>query len=329
MAQWGSRVTFRSCAALILVAGLTAGMPRHAHSVESTSISIGTGGVTGVYYPAGGAICRLVNKERSRHGIRCTVESSGGSVANIDGIRDGALEFGLVQSDWQYYAYNGASAFSDQNPFTDLRAVFSLHVEPFTVVARADSGIRRFSDLKGKRVNIGNPGSGQRGTMDIVLNAIGWTVDDFAKATELSSDEQSQALCQNKIDAMIFVVGHPSASVKEATTSCASVLVNADRLEGLMRERPFYRKVKIPGGMYAGNQQDISTFGVYATLVTSSKVADETVYQLVKAVFDDFVGFKRQHPAFKDLNAAEMTTAGLTAPLHPGAIRYYKQAGWR
>lgn len=320
---------FRACAVIVVAAGLSAGAPRDAGSAESISILIGTGGVTGVYYPAGGAICRLINKERWRHGISCSVESTGGSVANVNGIREGALEFGLVQSDWQYYAYSGASAFSDQSPFTDLRAVLSLHVEPFTVIARADSGIRKFSDLKGKRVNIGNPGSGQRGTMDVVLSSIGWTLSDFAKAVELSSDEQSQALCDNKIDAIVFVVGHPSASVKEATTNCASVLVDADRLEALMRDSAFYRKARIPGGLYAGTKQDISTFGVFATLVTSSRVADETVYQLVRALFDDFVGFKRQHPAFKDLNAREMSIAGLTAPLHPGAVRYYKQVGWR
>ena len=320
---------FRVCAAAFLAAGLLAGLSPGARSAESVPISIGTGGVTGVYFPAGGAICRLVNKARARHGLRCSVESTGGSVANIDGIREGALEFGLVQSDWQYYAYHGAPAFGDRSPFTELRAVFSLHVEPFTVVARADSGIRRFSDLKGKRVNIGNPGSGQRGTMDVVLNAIGWTVGDFAKATELSADEQSQALCDNRIDAMVFVVGYPSASIKEATTACASVLVDADRLAGLMRESAFYRKVKIPGGVYAGTKQDIATFGVYATLVTSSRVADDTVYQVVKAVFEDLAGLRKQHPAFKDLDAREMIAAGLTAPLHPGAIRYYEQAGWR
>jgi TRAP transporter TAXI family solute receptor len=325
----GSQFMFRVCAVILLVAGLSAGMPREARSVEGASIIIGTGGVTGVYYPAGGAICRLVNKGGPQHGIRCSVESTGGSVANINGIREGALEFGLVQSDWQYYAYSGAPVFSEQGPFADLRSVFSLHVEPFTVIARADSGIRKFSDIKGKRVNIGNPGSGQRGTMDIVLNAVGWTVDDFASVTELSSDEQSQALCKNKIDAMVFVVGHPSASIKEATTTCASVLVDASQLEALVRGSAFYRKAKIPGGMYAGTKQDIFTFGVYATLVTSGRVPDEIVYQLVKAVFGDFAGFKRQHPAFKDLTAQEMSTAGLTAPLHPGAIRYYKQAGWR
>ena len=188
-------------------------------------ITIGTGGVTGVYYPTGGAICRLVNKGRKEHGVRCSVESTGGSVYNINTIREGELEFGVAQSDWQYHAYNGTSKFKDAGPFKGLRAVFSVHPEPFTVVARADSGIKTFADLKGKRVNIGNPGSGQRGTMEVLVDALGWTMDDFALATELKASEQSAALCDNQIDAMVYTVGHPSGSIQEATTACDSVLV--------------------------------------------------------------------------------------------------------
>jgi hypothetical protein len=313
----------------LALAGLAGYAPTHVHSAETKFISIGTGGVTGVYYPAGGAICRLVNTGRARHGIRCAVESTGGSVANIDGIRAGTLDFGLVQSDWQYYAYNGHTAFRNKGAFAELRALFSLHVEPFTVVARTGSGIRNFHDLKGRRVSIGNPGSGQRRTMDVVLDAIGWTLGDFETALELSVDEQSQALCQNRVDAMVFVVGHPSGSIKEATTSCASMIVDAGDVEALVRGSRFYRKATIPGGMYAGVGEDVSTFGVIATLVSSDRVADETVYQVVKAVFANFAEFKRQHPSFKDLDAKEMIKAGLTAPIHSGAARYYKQVGWQ
>jgi TRAP transporter TAXI family solute receptor len=318
----------RACAVGFLVAAFCFAMPDRARSVESKHVTIGTGGVTGVYYPAGGAICRLVNNSRERHGIRCSVESTAGSVANLAGIEEGTLEFGLVQSDWQYYAYSGGPPFTGRVPIAGLRSVFSLHVEPFTVVARAGSGIRSFFDLKGKRVNIGNPGSGQRGTMEVVMSSIGWTIEDFAVATELSADEQSQALCGNRIDAMIFVAGHPSASVKEATATCASLLVEADLLEKLKRKGPFYRKVTIPGGMYAGNDKDIPTFGVFATLVTSDRMAEETVYELVRTIFDNFAAFKKQHPAFKELKMRDMVRAGLTAPLHPGALRYYKEAGW-
>ena len=212
---------------IILSAAIVAGLGLGAVGSASAQsfITIGTGGVTGVYYPTGGAICRLVNKSRKEHGIRCSVESTGGSVYNLNTIRAGELDMGVAQSDWQYHAYNGTSKFKDAGPNKDLRAVFSVHAEPFTVVARKDSGIKNFDDLKGKRVNIGNPGSGQRGTMEVLMAAKGWTRDDFALVSELKSAEQSKALCDNKIDAMVFTVGHPSGSIKEATTSCDTVLV--------------------------------------------------------------------------------------------------------
>lgn len=292
-------------------------------------ITIGTGGVTGVYYPTGGAICRLVNKDRKEHGIRCSVESTGGSIYNIKTIRAGELEFGVAQSDWQYHAYHGTSSFAEDGPFEGLRAVFSVHPEPFTVVARADSGIKTFEDLKGKRVNIGNPGSGQRGTMDVVLEAMGWSLSDFALASELKAAEQSAALCDNQIDAMIYTVGHPSGSIQEATTACDSVLVNVTgpAIDKLIAENAYYRKATIPGGMYRGTDEDVTTFGVGATFVTSTAVSDEAVYAVVKAVFDNFDDFRGLHPAFANLDPKEMATAGLSAPLHDGAAKYYKEKG--
>ncbi len=299
-------------------------------AAEQQFVSIGTGGVTGVYYPTGGAICRLVNKGRKEHGVRCSVESTGGSVYNINTIRDQELDFGVAQSDWQYHAYNGTSKFKDQGPFKDLRAVFSVHPEPFTVVARADSGIKTFTDLKGKRVNIGNPGSGQRGTMDVVMAALGWSKSDFALASELKSSEQAQALCDNKIDAMVFTVGHPSGSIKEATTSCASVLVpvTGPEIDKLVSDNDYYRKATIPGGMYTGTDSDTETFGVGATFVSSTAVSDDVAYVIVKAVFENFDQFKKLHPAFANLDPKEMIKDGLSAPLHDGAVKYYKEKGW-
>lgn len=293
-------------------------------------ITIGTGGVTGVYYPTGGAICRLVNKGRKEHGIRCSVESTGGSVYNINTIRAGELEFGVAQSDWQYHAYNGTSRFEEQGAFEDLRAVFSVHPEPFTVVARADAGISSFADLKGKRVNIGNPGSGQRGTMEVVMEKMGWEMSDLALASELKAAEQSAALCDNQIDAMIYTVGHPSGSIQEATTACDSVLVEVSgaEIDALIGDNSYYRSAKIPGGMYRGTDADVATFGVGATFVTSAAVSEDAVYAVVSAVFDNFEDFKKLHPAFANLTAEEMATAGLSAPLHPGAEKYYKEKGW-
>ena len=292
-------------------------------------ITIGTGGVTGVYYPTGGAICRLVNKGRKEHGIRCSVESTGGSVYNLNTIRAGELDMGVAQSDWQYHAYHGTSRFEDQGANKDLRAVFSVHAEPFTVVARRDSGIKTFDDLKGKRVNIGNPGSGQRGTMEVVMAAKGWTNDDFTLVSELKAAEQSQALCYNKIDAMIYTVGHPNGSIKEATTSCDTVLVavNGPDIEKLVADNAYYRMAVIPGGMYSGSPDDTVTFGVGATFVSSTNTPADTVYHVVKGVFENFDSFRKLHPAFANLKKEEMVKDGLSAPLHDGAAKYYKEAG--
>jgi TRAP transporter TAXI family solute receptor len=296
---------------------------------ETTFVTIGTGGVTGVYYPTGGAICRLVNKGRKEHGIRCSVESTGGSVYNLNTIAAGELDMGVAQSDWQYHAYNGTDKFAEAGPNKDLRAVFSVHPEPFTVVARADSGIKNFQDLKGKRVNIGNPGSGQRGTMEVVMGALGWTKDDFKLAAELKPAEQSQALCDNKVDAIVYTVGHPNGSIKEATTSCDSVLVNVTgtEIDKLVKENDYYRTATIPGGMYRGTDADVNTFGVGATFVTSAKVPNDVIYNVVKAVFENFEDFQKLHPAFGNLKKEEMIKDGLSAPLHDGAVKYYKEAG--
>ncbi|AUG55394.1 TAXI family TRAP transporter solute-binding subunit [Thalassospira marina] len=314
--------------AVVALAGVSM-FSGQASAAEQKFITIGTGGVTGVYYPTGGAICRLVNKGRKDHGIRCSVESTGGSVYNVNTIRAGELDMGVAQSDIQYYAYNGTGKFEEQGPFKELRAVFSIHPEPFTVVARADSGIKTFDDLKGKRVNIGNPGSGQRDTMDVVMAAKGWSVDDFALASELKPAEQSQALCDNKIDAMIYTVGHPAGSIQEATTACDSVLVDVSgpEIDKLVADNPYYRIATIPGGMYRGNPDDVKTFGVGATFVSSTKTEDDIVYNVVKAVFENFDDFKKLHPAFANLKKEEMIKDGLSAPLHDGAVKYYKEAG--
>ena len=317
----------KRCAAVLLAAVFVCiGV---ADALATQYVTIGTGGVTGVYYPTGGAICRLVNKTRKEHGIRCSVESTGGSVYNLNTIAAGELDMGVAQSDWQYHAYNGTSKFKDQGANKDLRAVFSVHPEPFTMVARADSGIKNFMDIKGKRVNIGNPGSGQRGTMEVLMNAMGMKISDLKLASELKAAEQASALCDNKIDAMVYVVGHPNGSIKEATTSCDSVLVNVTgkAVDKLIKDNAYYRTATIPGGMYRGTDSDTKTFGVGATFVSSAKVPENVIYNVVKAVFENFEDFKKLHPAFVVLKKEEMIKDGLSAPLHKGAIKYYKEAG--
>lgn len=317
-----------SALAMVAAVGLGA-TSMSASAAEQRFVTIGTGGVTGVYYPAGGAICRLVNMDRKEHGIRCSVESTGGSVYNLNAIRQGELDLAVAQSDQQYHAYHGDADFSEVGPDENLRSVFSLHPEPFTVVASRGSNIHTFEDLAGKRVSVGNPGSGQRATAEVLLQAMGWGLDKFSLAAELKAAEQSQALCDGNIDAFFYTVGHPSGAIKEATTSCDSVLVNVqnDATEALLENNPYYRVATIPGGMYRGNDDDVTTFGVAATFVTSASVPDDVVYEIVKAVFENFDSFKRLHPAFGNLNKEEMVSDALTAPLHPGALRYYKEVG--
>lgn len=300
-----------------------------AQAQQPTFITIGTGGVTGVYYPTGGAICRMMARTRADHGIRCGAESTGGSVFNVNAVRNGELEFGVAQSDVQFNAYNGQSGFKDQGANPKLRSVFSIHPEPFTVVARKDANIKTFEDLKGKRVNVGNPGSGQRATIEVLMNQMGWTMDDFALVSELQANEQSQALCDNNIDAMVYTVGHPNGSIKEATTACDSVIVTVDNgaVDALVAGKPFYRKAVIPGGMYRGTDADTNTFGVGATLVTSADVPDEVVYALTKSVFENMDQFRGLHPAFANLDPKQMANDGLSAPLHPGAEKYFREAG--
>jgi len=316
---------------MLKVAALAAGVGLlvSGAQAEEKFITIGTGGQTGVYFVVGQSICKLVNRDTAKHNIKCTAPSTGGSGANINAIMAGDMDMGVAQSDVQSNAYNGKTDWEGK-PFTDLRSVFSVHPEPFTVIARADAGIKTFDDLKGKRVNIGNPGSGQRGTMEVLMKEKGWTKDDFALASELKSSEQSQALCDNKVDAIVFAVGHPNGSIQEATSSCEAVLVpvTGAEVDKLVNENSYYSKATIPGGMYAGTDADTETFGVRATFVSSTKTDEETIYQVVKAVFDNFDRFKGLHPAFAILNEQEMTSAGLSAPLHDGAAKYFKEKGW-
>lgn len=316
-----------SLAALLATVGMLGTAPVHA---QQQFVTIGTGGVTGVYYAAGGAICRLINMNRAQHGIRCSVESTGGSVFNLNTIRAGELDFGVAQSDWQYHAFNGSSSFQDSGPNGDLRAVFSIHPEPATALARQDANVTSFEEFKGKRFNVGNPGSGTRATLETLIEAMGMGLSDFSLASELRADEHGAALCDNQIDGFFYTVGHPSANIQDPTTTCGAKLVpiTGAAVDKLVEERPYYAKVDIPGGVYANNPEPTPTYGVLATFVTSTNTSDEVVYTMVKAVFDNFEDFKRLHPAFANLNEAEMIKNGLSAPLHDGAVRYYKERGW-
>jgi uncharacterized protein len=321
------KFAFQTLAAAAAMAGALASAPAFA---QQKFVTIGTGGVTGVYYAAGGAICRLVNKDRAKHGIRCSVESTGGSVFNVNTIKAGELDLGFTQSDVQYNAAKGQGQFKDAGAWADQRAVFSVHPEPFTVVARKEANIKAFADFKGKRFNVGNPGSGTRASMEELLAAMGWKLSDFALASELKADEHGPALCDGKIDGFFYGVGHPSANIQDPTTSCGAKLVSltGPAVDKLIADKPYYAKAVIPGGLYPNNPEPTTTYGVLATVVASAKTPPETVYQVVKAVFDNFEEFKKLHPALGHLKPENMVKDGLSAPLHEGAARYYKEKGW-
>lgn len=293
-------------------------------------ITIGTGGVTGVYYPTGGAICRLVNKGRKEHGIRCSVESTGGSVYNTRTIREGELDFGVVQSDVQAAAITGTGKFADDGAYPELRAVFSVHPEPLHVMVRADAGIGSVADFAGKRVNIGNPGSGTRVLAETLMEAAGVSPGDFALAAELKSSEQSAALCDGKIDATIWAAGLPNGSSMEATSTCEVKILDltASGMDKVLAANKAYAAANIPGGMYPNNPDEIASWGPKATFVTSANTSDDVVYALVSAIFENFDDFKKLHPAFARLTPEEMIKDGLSAELHPGAVKYYKEKGW-
>jgi TRAP transporter TAXI family solute receptor len=318
-------VTFAAVAAALAASFVHA----PAAQAQQKFMTIGTGGVTGVYYAAGGAICRLVNKDRAKHGIRCSVESTGGSVFNINTIKAGELDMGVAQSDVQHNAAKGESQFKD-GPFKELRAVMSLHPEPFTVLARKEANIKSFNDFKGKRFNVGNPGSGTRASMEELLGAMGWKLSDFSLASELKADEHGPALCDGKIDGFFYGVGHPSANIQDPTTVCGAKLVSltGPAVDKLVKAKPYYGYATIPANLYPNNPQETRTFGVLATLVSSSKVPSESVYAVVKAVFDNFDEFKKLHPALAVLDPKNMVKDGLSAPLHDGAAKYYKEKGW-
>ena len=328
-------ITSLSSALLIFVASLS--FTGVAKSAEF--FTIGTGGPTGVYFQTGNAICKMLHKSAisAEHGrkkgtakaYRCTAPSTGGSNYNIGQIAAGEFQFGVAQSDWQYHAVNGSSKWEGKQ-YSDLRAVFSVHNEPFQIWARKKAKVKDFAGLKGKVVNIGNAGSGQRGTMEVLMDAKGVKNSFFKSTTELTSSEQVKALCDGKIDAFGYSVGFPNGAMENAASCGAKALpinLTGPEVQGLIDGAAYYAKAVIPKGTYTGQKKDVTTFGVKATVVTSANVSDELVYLVVKAVMENFDDFKKQHPAFASLKKEDMIAAGLSAPLHPGAIKYYKEAG--
>ncbi len=317
----------RSCALVLVGISILLGGCKDR---EVNFVTIGTAGVTGIYYPTGVAICRMINKKFDEYEIKATVESTSGSVFNVNAVLNADLVFGVVQSDRQYQAYNGLAEWSKYGRQTDLRSVFSVHPESITLIASEKSGIREIKDLKGKRVNLGNPGSGYLQNSRDVLKAMGLAEDSDLLAEHVKAVEAPGLLQDERIDAFFYTVGHPNANIKEATSGRVKVFIVPIRgpdINKMLERYPYYAESTIARSFYpyAKNTQDIATIGVKATFVTSKNVNEDIVYAITKEVFDNFEDFKSLHPAYEVLTKKDMLK-GLTAPIHKGALKYYKEA---
>ena len=290
-------------------------------------ITLGTGGVTGIYYPTGGAICRMINKNRKNTGIRCSVESTEGSIYNINAIHTGKLDFGIAQSDTVYQAYHGEGKFKDR-PIKELRSVLAIYPELLTLVVRKDSGIKTLSDIKGKRINIDVPGSGTRITAEIVMHTFGINNSDLAQVEGFKSTEDPTMLKNNKIDGYFGVFGHPNINIKDAANivDIDLVPIGGKPIDELVAKYPYYAKGVISGSFYKGVTHDTPSIGVKALLITSEKMPEKVVYTLTKTILDNFDKFRKLHPAYKTITRKSLLD-GLAIPQHPGAIKAFKEAG--
>lgn len=292
-------------------------------------LTIGTGGVTGVYYPTGGAICRLINRNRDDHGIQCSVESTGGSVYNLNALLNGELDIGIAQTDLQHHAYHETGLVSSLAPNPELRSVVDLYIEPLTVLANRNAQISTVYDLKGKKINIGVPGSGQRETVSSLVKNMGWTFKDFSLISELNPVEQSGALCDGKVDAIVFSAGHPNGSIQEATATCPTHIIPLEgpEIEAMCSKFPYYIPASIPGKIYRGTPDAQPTFGTKVSVVTTSNVSSDIIYLVTKAIVEHFDAFKKVHPAFANLNVEDLVGNPDILPIHEGALKYFEEHG--
>ncbi len=319
-------VSLRHLPLFTILLVLAACSPADNEETNTRFVTIGTGGVTGVYYPAGGAICRMVNKNRDRHGIRCNVEATGGSVYNTNSLMAGELSAGIAQADVTYKAINGQPPFKSK--IAKLRGLLALHSESVSLVARQDAGIKKLAYIRGKRINIGNPGSGNARTAGELLASCNIAKEALALAGGLKAAEMPDAIRDRKLDGYFYVVGHPTANIKDSATSTPINLVSLTGgcIDAHVDQSPYLVKTTIPGGLYRGTMEPVPTFGVKATLVATTDMPDTTTYELVRSVIENLKDFKELHPAFTILTPKGMVE-GMTVPLHPGAKKYFQEKG--
>jgi hypothetical protein len=311
-------------AGLVVVLGMAVSAPQ---AMAKQDILFGGASITGVYYQVALQLSNMMNKHAADK-YNYIGRPTGGSVFNINAIDRGAFDFAVAQSDRNWQGFNGAADWEGK-PVTGLRSVFSMHPETVLLVTRKDAGIKTVMDMKGKRINIGNPGSGQRGNAEDVLRIYGLDFNKDFSAEALQQAEASRALVDQKVDAFFFTVGNPSAAVEEPAQSVDLdiVPINSDGIKDFVAKHPYYIMTTIPAGTYKGVDKGVETYAVTATVISSESVSEEVVYDMVKTVFENLDELKASHAAFRNLNPKEMLQ-GLSAPLHPGAIKYYKEKGW-
>lgn len=313
-------------AAFVAVMGLS---PGAAQVGMDKFIAMGTGSTSGTYYPVGKGICELVNDGREDHRMRCIAYNTGGSVYNIQAITSGELEMGITRSDLAYQAYKGEGAFKPMGPNSGLRAVATLYSMPIAILVKKSAGIEKFDDLKGRRINIGNKGSGKRSVADLIFTVMGWTKKDFSEVHELSTKKMGQAFCDDKVDILIEGLGNPAAFYEKMISECDGGFIPVPDavVTKIKKNFPFYASLEIPGKMYTGTPEPVPTFGFKAILVTRKDVHPETIYRVTGSIFGNFDKFRSKHPSLKIVDPGSMATEGIFIPLHEGAARYYKEHG--
>lgn len=323
----GLRRRFLELCSLCVIAAIALGC---AQVTRRPDVVIGTANLANVDYPLSGAICRLFNLDTPRHGLRCTERLSQGAADSIEALRDGRFDVAIVSSDVLADIMIGQGPYAAEGPVNELRVLFAGHTDVLTVVGHRESGIKTVEDLRGRRINIGNPGSRQRLLMERVMAALDLETTDFAEARELSPAAQNRAFCANELDAIVYSVGHPNGLIRDATLSCQGVLIDVSgpAIDRMLAEDGAYERAVIPGGTYSVNPADVQTFGVRAAVVATTLMSDTVAYEIARAVFDNVEDFRRLHPAFQRLTVEEMVDGTGDAPVHPGAARYYRERGW-
>ena len=289
---------------------------------------LGTGSVQGVYFPVGGVICRLLNRHKSLHRIRCSLESTGGSIQNLRDLRAGDFDLVFAQSDWQYHAYNGSSTFREQGPNKDLRAVLALESDPLALIVKVDSDIADFDDLQDRTVSFGYARSLQHRIINELLSAKGWTDKNFQRVRRMNDSKQVGELCADRVEAILLLSSSLTDYLRDLDESCKLRLVPIEgpEITRIIEQKPYYRVGRIPKGRHLDSKLDTPSFGLGATFVALESTSPKAIYHVVKEIVENFKDFQSLHPSLASLRKKDLPYAGISAPLHPGAIRYYREA---